>query len=325
MKKHSILPGFILLVVAGLFPAAPVSAQEPVGSAVVVVNLVTAAFNRDTRSLIDGDEVRQNELIEVGLDARSEIELEDNTKLALGSGSRLMLDKFVYDPDKKKNGSIVLDLVKGTFRFVTGVAEKPTYLIKTPSAAITVRGTIFDIYVEDSGLAWLLLHEGAVRVCNLRGECHDLDEPGKLIRIGDDGAVGDPVRWASLEDNGRVPFDDAFPFVSEEPEFESDPVLTRDVIMLGALIPPPKKSGIDRKKADKTPARASKPKKSKKRAATTPTKRKKKKQRAEKSGPSGSDLFGTAVGIGIGIGIGKIGGGGRKGGGGHHRGGGSYR
>src|SRR5690606_23169970 len=117
------------------------------------VNLVTAAFNRDTRTLQQGDRVHQDELIEVGLDATSELKLDDETKLALGPGARLMLDKFVYDPARTK-GSIVLDLVKGSFRFVTGVAEMPPYVIKTPSAAITVRGTIFDVYVEDNGEAW---------------------------------------------------------------------------------------------------------------------------------------------------------------------------
>lgn len=318
MKSPSILAGLIFIVAFGTVPAA---AQERVGSAVVVVNLVTAAFNRDTRSLADGDDVRQDELIEVGLDARSEIELEDQTKLALGPGSRLTLDKFVYDPDKRTDGSIVLDLIKGTFRFVTGVAEKPTYLIKTPAAAITVRGTIFDVYVEENGLAWLLLHEGAVQVCNLTGDCHDLNEPGKLIRIGDDGDVGSPVRWASLDDNERVPFDDAFPFVSQSPEFQSDPVLTRDAIMLGALIPAPKKSGIDKRKTEKTPSRASKPSKPRKakKRASKPSKPSKRRRRAERRGADGPDLFGTAVGIGIGIGIGKIRGGGRKGG--QHRGG----
>lgn len=325
MKSPSIFPCLVLLFAVGASSASFASPQAPVGSAVVVVNLVTAAFNRDTRSLTNGDEVHQDELIEVGLDARSEIELEDATKLALGPGSRLMLDKFVFDPDKKTDGSIVLDLIKGTFRFVTGIAEKPTYLIKTPAAAITVRGTIFDIYVEDGGFAWLLLHEGAVQVCNLRGTCRDLDEPGKLIRIADDGDVGAPVRWASLDDNDRVPFDDAFPFVSKAPEFDSDPVLTRDAIMLGALIPPPKKRGGIKKKAEtKPPARSTKPAKTKRRAAA-PTKPKKKRQReAERRGSGGSELLGTAIGIGVGIGIGKIGGG-RKSGtyGGNRSGGGS--
>lgn len=317
-SRRSILPYFALLFAFGVTPAPAVSAQEPVGAAVVVVNLVTAAFNRDTRSLANGDQVHQDEVIEVGLDARSEIELEDATKLALGPGSRLMLDKFVYDPAKKTDGSIVLDLIKGTFRFVTGVAEKPTYLIKTPAAAITVRGTIFDIYVEDGGFAWLLLHEGAVQVCNLRGQCRDLDEPGKLIRIGGDGDVDPPARWASLDGNDRVPFDTAFPFVTEKPDFESDPVLTREAIMLAAVpkTPPPGNRGGTKRKAEtKQPSKSTKTSRPKREAATKS--KKKKNREARRTGSGGSELLGTAIGIGVGIGIGRMGGGGRKGGGGY--------
>lgn len=309
MKSPSILLSLVLPMALVATPAAAVSSQPPVGETLVVVNLVTAAFNRDTRSLGTGDQVHQNETIEVGLDALSEIELEDDTKLALGPGSRLTLDKFVYDPAKKSGGSIVLDLVKGTFRFVTGVAEKPTYLIKTPAAAITVRGTIFDIYVEDDGLAWLLLHEGAVQVCNLRGQCRDLNEPGKLIRITDDGDVGPPVRWTSLEGNDRVPFDDAFPFVSSTPDFDAEPGLSREAIMLAALPKPsPKPQPPGRKRTEtKTPS-----KKSTRRAATPPKAKKQQKRQAKRSGSSDSEILGTAIGIGVGIGLGRIGGGGRK-------------
>ncbi|HRO50449.1 MAG TPA: FecR domain-containing protein [Hyphomicrobium sp.] len=323
MKSPSFLLSFTFSFALVATSAPAVSSEPVVGETLVVVNLVTAAFNRDTRSLTAGDRVHQNEIIEVGLDARSEIELEDDTKLALGPGSRLTLDKFVYDPEKSK-GSIVLDLVKGTFRFVTGVAEKPTYLIKTPAAAITVRGTIFDVYVEEAGFAWLLLHEGAVQVCNMRGQCRDLDEPGKLIRIDDGGDVGPPVRWTSLDGNDRLPFDDAFPFVTQGPDFDAKPVLTREAIMLAALPKPDrvKPRTETRKKAEtKTPSkRASK-------RATAPTKTKKKPRRqARRSGSGDSELLGTAIGIGVGIGLGRIGGGGRKDGsyGSGSPGGGSY-
>ena len=297
----------LLLLSASGLQAAP---QQPIGSALVVVNLVTAEFNRDTRTLQDGDKVHQDETIEVGSDASSELKLDDNTKLALGPGSHLKLDKFVYDPAKTK-GSIVLDLVKGTFRFVTGVAEKPTYVIKTPSAAITVRGTIFDVFIQENGPSWLLLIEGAIRVCNERGtQCRDLTEPGKLIRISGDGDVGPPVKWASLQGKDDKPFDDAFPFVGKPPTIDPTPVLTRDVIILGNLPDEDKPKEVE---------------KPKKRTETTKTKKtektKPKKTRTAKKKDSGDDAVargvGTAIGIGIGIGIGKIGsGGGRNHGGG---------
>lgn len=303
-----------------LMPASRLYAasQQPIGSALVVVNLVTAAFNRDTRTLQRGDRVHQDELIEVGLDGASELKLDDDTKLALGAGARLMLDKFVYDPAKTK-GSIVLDLIKGSFRFITGVAEKPTYVIKTPAAAITVRGTIFDVYVEDNGESWLLLLEGAIQVCNARGQCRELTEPGKLIRITEDGDVGPPSRWASLSDDGK-PFDDAFPFVTKTPSIDPEPTLTRDVIILGALpkADPPKADPPKKRRTETT-----KPKK--KQAERTPTKTRektkpKKKTRTAKRRSSGDENIMTGMDIVIGVG----GGIGRGIGGGRHRGGGGY-
>jgi hypothetical protein len=204
---------------------------EEIGAAVRIVNLVTAEYATDQRRLATGDNVRQDELIEVSADGTGEIRLRDNTQLALGPGSRLLLDEFVYNPDIS-GGAIVLNLVRGSFRFITGIAAKPAYVIRTPSASITVRGTIFDVYVQPSGLSWLLLIEGAIEVCNARGDCGLHDEPGKLIRITPDGDVGNPVKWASLQKDGE-PFEAAFPFVVRPPSFESDPVFTPEDIVGG--------------------------------------------------------------------------------------------
>ena len=122
----------VTLAVLGLLVSlsgAEGATTPPIGSAMTVVNLVTAEIDRDTRTLSAGDRVHQDENIDVSADASSELQLDDDTKLALGPGSKLKLDKFVYDP-KKNSGSIVLNLVKGTFRFMTGVAKKPTYVIR---------------------------------------------------------------------------------------------------------------------------------------------------------------------------------------------------
>ena len=323
MKTASIL--FCLPMLMVPLAGAHARPEHPVGSAVQVVNLVTAEFNRDTRTLQRGDRVHQDETIEVGLDGSSELKLDDDTKLALGPGSHLTLDKFVYDAEKAK-GSIVLDLVKGTFRFMTGVAEKPTYIIKTPAAAITVRGTIFDVYVENNGLSWLLLHEGAVQVCNQRGDCKDLTEPGKLIRIGDDGAVGPPVRWASLPGSDKVPFDDAFPFVTKAPSIDPNPVLTRDVIVLGTLPTgkPPKKTETypeDKRGRDVTespPPKETKKRKPRETYDETPKYEKKKPKKQAKKQNSDDDniVSGMDIVIGGGLAIGRM-----KG---KHKGGGDY-
>lgn len=306
MSVYKLLAGALAVSLV----TSPVRAAEPIGAAVVVVNQVTAMYNRDTRTLTQGGDVHQDEFIEVATDASSELKLNDETKMALGPGAKLLLDKFVYDGEKTK-GKIAVNLVKGAFRFVTGVAAKPSYVVRVPQASITVRGTIFDVYVEDNSHSWLLLHEGGVTVCNERGKCRDLDEPGKLIRI-DDGDVGAPSRWTNLKQ--KTNFDDAFPFVDKKPQ-DSPPVLTRDAILIDIAPPkkdkPPKKvdRGNDDDKSTKTTKKKRTEKASKDDDDDKP-KRKKVSRRDDDDDDGGS--FMPKIGIGIGIG-GGFGGGGRGG------------
>jgi hypothetical protein len=324
---------------------------DRIGDAVVIVNTVFADYEKAQRTLATGDDVRQNEVIEVTNDSRGELKLDDDTKLALGPGSRLVLDTFVYDSEKKA-GSVVIDMAKGAFRFITGVAAKPTYVIKTPNASITVRGTIFDVAILPDDTVWLLLHEGGVEVTGTKSACRVLDQPGRMIRISKDGVVGQPVDWRKLQDNGSYEFDAAFPFVAAPPQVDPTPVLTRAAIEASDLPDAPDQACLNGdpnppvkiQRADRdmdggdTPT---KPKKSAKRRADdnvtvlTPKvkikkkrvkevekpKREKTAKRRKSSGDDGEAARAAAsviIGIGIGAALGGIGKG--KHGGGKHPG-----
>lgn len=207
---------------------------EKIGSAVAIINKVTVEYASEKRELTQGDNVRQDELVEVSADSQGEFRLDDNTKLALGPGARLLLDKFVYDSDKKA-GSIVVNLVKGAFRFVTGVAAKSTYIVRTPTAAITVRGTVFDVYILADNSTLLLLHEGAIEVRGDGNTCRVLDRPGYMMRVLANGRVGAPVNWQRLP--GRTfAFDAAFPFVAQPPTIDPLPHLQRSAIVNAAYV-----------------------------------------------------------------------------------------
>ena len=239
-----------LLLGAVCASSASAAPGDPIGQAIAVKNDVTAAYEKDRRKLAKDDPVRQEEVIEVGDDSLGELKFKDDTKLALGPGSRMTLDKFVYDPEKT-NGSIVVNLLKGTFRFITGLAAKPAYQIKTPSASISVRGTIFDVYIKPNGSTWLLLIEGAVEVCNDAGKCRVLDEPGKFIQVteaprpskrakGGDGPpparswdISSPTKWAALPGRRTTSIETAFPFVPAAPSFDPDPWYSTNDIIIG--------------------------------------------------------------------------------------------
>ncbi len=305
-----------LLLGGGQALAAP---GDTIGSAVTVVNLVTAKLEQDQRELAKGDNVRQQELIEVAPDGRSELVLRDKTKLALGPGSRLLLDKFIYDPDIS-GGAIVLDLVRGAFRFMTGIAAKPAYVIRTPTASITVRGTIFDVYVQASGMTWLLLIEGAIEVCTEDGKCQLDDEPGKLIRVTSD-KVGKPVKWASLSDKEGVPFDRAFPFVVNSPGIDPDPHFTRDQIVLGTFpARPHTPDDEDAEPNDNDGGKKAEDNKHHRKAKSHKTRsREARRKRRRKSNAASDAINGLNIGIGIGIGIGGFGHHGHPGGGNYNR------
>ena len=107
-------------------------------------------------------------------------------------------------------------------------------MIKTPTASITVRGTIFDVYVEETGAIWMLLHEGEVRVCNDRGVCQVLDDPCRLVRVDGGGTVGDPGNWNGLRGNEDVDFETAFPFIETPPSFDPEPRFERASVEKGS-------------------------------------------------------------------------------------------
>jgi cell division septation protein DedD len=321
---------FLFAIGPGLVAGSALAAEgDPIGATLSVVDIVTAAYNRDTRTLATGDGVRQNELIDVSKDGSTELKLNDETKLALGPGAKLLLDKFVYDADKAA-GDIGVDLVEGTFRFMTGKAAKPSYVVKVPRASITVRGTIFDVFVKADVGSWLLLHEGAVTVCDERGRCRDLDEPGKLIRITNAGDVEEPAHWGKVDKSGLPPLDTSFPFVDKPPAIDPEPVFTgEDLIKLGAVDPvitPPRKVKNDppprRTKKPKTDTASDKPAKKKPVKTAVPTKKKPKPtKRASNDDAAAKAALGLAIGVGIGIGLGKVGGGGKgKHDGGHRKG-----
>ncbi len=206
------LPLRLLLAILVASMTSPALAQDRVGTAVRVINHVTA----DNSSIATGDGVAQNQIIEVAPESLGELQLNDDTRLALGPGSRLVLDKLVYDA-ANTSSDVAVSLVKGAFRIVTGVADRRDYRISTPSAVISVRDTVFDLYIAPNGAEWLLLHKGSIEVCNVRGRCHVIDNPCNVMRLSPGGVLGEPGAFPTRFGVEEIEFQQAFPFVNNPP------------------------------------------------------------------------------------------------------------
>ncbi|MFA9217341.1 MAG: FecR domain-containing protein [Sphingomonadaceae bacterium] len=70
----------------------------------------------------------------------------DNSEITLKPGTTLKIDNFAFDADRPGADSASFNLVKGGLRSVTGLLgkrNKEKFEMKTPSATIGIRGTIF--------------------------------------------------------------------------------------------------------------------------------------------------------------------------------------
>lgn len=203
------------------------SAADPeIGTTVITVKSVHGYLGQLERALSEGARVHLNEALKTGADSRAELQLDDDTKLALGPNGRLILDDYVVG--EKSTKRISLNVLKGAFRFVTGDNDKRAYRIDTPSASIGVRGTVFDLYVHNDRETLILLLEGTIGVCSrtapgsMAGACRVIDQKERLVYACGNGIVSVPLKWAHTLLPG-VPITTAFPFLQDAPRV--DPVL----------------------------------------------------------------------------------------------------
>lgn len=188
--------------------------QAQIGHAERIKEDVTGTLETEARKLKKGDKIHQNEVIATAEQSEAELVLEDETKLAVGPKSRISLDSFIYDPNKK-NGEVVINAAKGAFRFVTGKSAKSAYTIKTPASTIGVRGTTFDGFIDENGEIALLLLDGEIDVCNSARSCKRLNRRGYFLHIRRNGIISDPRKWDGTFFN-HIDLGHAFPFIGRQ-------------------------------------------------------------------------------------------------------------
>ena len=90
----------------------------------------------------------------------SKITFKDDTKVNITENSRLLIDDFVFDAKKSDSGKLALKVAMGTVRYASGQIAKTNSQnvdIKTPTATIAVRGTDFNMTVDEAGQSLVIL------------------------------------------------------------------------------------------------------------------------------------------------------------------------
>jgi ferric-dicitrate binding protein FerR (iron transport regulator) len=162
-SNSSLIPLLRFLAIV-LFVASPLGsvAAESVGTVTKVQGSTTPAAN--------GTPVHMNDRLRTGANARLEVTFNDNSKLTLGENANVVIDRYVYNPNKS-SAQVVLSASKGAIRFAGGKIEQmnqKNIVVNTPSAALAVRGTHFWAGPIDGKYGVYLLN-GKVGVSNRAG------------------------------------------------------------------------------------------------------------------------------------------------------------
>jgi hypothetical protein len=132
--------------------AAPAFAQQPpvpVGRIKVVFGSVFVVRGGTALTAQAGQPIFEADSLRTGADGRVGITLKDDTRVSLGAGSEVRVDRFVYAPADGRL-ALVLNVVRGVMSYVSGRIAKlapDSIRLETPAAVMGVRGTTLALRV----------------------------------------------------------------------------------------------------------------------------------------------------------------------------------
>jgi hypothetical protein len=139
--RAEILIGALLVALT----ATPAAAQEPTPAGRIKIAEGASFVVRGGQELPAkaGDAVFESDSLRTGSDGRLGIMLADETRVSLGPGTEIQLNRFVFAPAESQFG-VVLRLVRGVAAYVSGRIAKlapDSIRLETPAAIVGVRGT----------------------------------------------------------------------------------------------------------------------------------------------------------------------------------------
>ncbi len=120
-------------------------AQTSAGTVMVVTGRVVAIdLQGRERELQKGGDVFPGDRVVTADAALAQIRMLDGGYLSILSSTEMAIEKFVHDEKNQSNSSIVLGLIKGGLRSITGLVGRnnpAAYQVRTSTATIGIRGT----------------------------------------------------------------------------------------------------------------------------------------------------------------------------------------
>ncbi len=200
MFRRSILSRTVakLLTAAALAACLPVlSAQDLAATVIAQTGMVSIADGGYFKALSTGSSVRPRQLIVTGADGYARFQVSDGSTFEVFQNSKVV---FRETPgDWKHLINIFIGRIKVFVQHAPGIPNPNN--VTSPTAVVSVRGTVFDVVVEDDdGTTFITVDEGQVAVRNLTAAGNPaILNPGDSIRV----IRGQPLLARSI-DKGNI-------------------------------------------------------------------------------------------------------------------------
>ena len=115
--------------------------------------------------------------------SRVTLSFEHKTTVKITEQSRLVIDDFVYDPNKG-TGKLAVRVALGTARYASGQIAKNSpqaVNVKTPTATVAVRGTDFSMTVDELGRSLVMLLPSCDKKSCVTGSIEVSNEAGSVL------------------------------------------------------------------------------------------------------------------------------------------------
>lgn len=187
----------LLLALPLLAVTVPAAAGEPIGQIIAIEGTAQARDAKGTLRVLHlnapvfiGDEIATLQ------GSKVQVFLLDDTTLSQGENSILVLDEYVYDPQREEDGAVIR-FVRGVFRSVTGritEVNPDRFKIRTGKAVIGVRGCdlMFEITEQSESMYVVELPSGRfilvdITVPGARDRYRAVRRSGRVVHVRGDG------------------------------------------------------------------------------------------------------------------------------------------
>lgn len=151
MRALALLMAIFALLFWSLHISTPAMAADEAGIVFAKAGTATADGEAGKRDLERNDPIYVGDTVNTNEDGKVQIVFHDDTVLALGPESEIIIDEFIYDPSAADKSSFFARMNQGMLRLISGkvVQENPErFQLQTPMSVIGIRGTVTGHVVE---------------------------------------------------------------------------------------------------------------------------------------------------------------------------------